>query len=132
MLFNPKHEDRLGRLEHELQLAQDVTPDLISNVIAEAGVRSAGLDHAEKAARMNRLIEAGAWTEVALALIELELPAWTLRRLVYEDGDWLCSLSREPNLPVTLDQAADGSHDVSPLAILTAFVAARRMTSAAR
>ena len=27
----------------------------------------------------------------ALALVELELPAWKLRRLIYEDGEWLCS-----------------------------------------
>ena len=87
---------------------------------------------AVKATRIDQLIEAGAWGEAALALIELELPAWKLRRLVYEDGQWLCSLSRQPNLPVALDDTADASHEVLPLAILRAFVEARRRTSAMR
>jgi len=37
------------------------------------------------------LIESEAWTEAALALVELELPLWKLRRLVHEEGIWLCS-----------------------------------------
>jgi len=40
------------------------------------------------AARIDQLIEARAWNDAALALVELELPAWKLRRLVYEDGEW--------------------------------------------
>ena len=55
------------------------------------------------AARIDQLIEARAWNDAALALVELELPAWKLRRLVYEDGEWHCSLSRQPNLPVALE-----------------------------
>jgi hypothetical protein len=78
------------------------------------------------------LIEAGAWRNAALALIELELPAWKLRSLVYENGEWFCSLSRQPNLPEALDDTADASHEVLPLAILSAFVEARRRTSAMR
>jgi len=58
------------------------------------------------------LIEVGAWSDAALALIELELPAWKVRRLVYEDGAWLCSLSRQPNLPMALDDTADATHEV--------------------
>jgi len=82
--------------------------------------------------RLDQLIEAGAWSDAALALIELELPAWKLRRLVYEDGEWFCSLSKQPNLPVAIDDTADARHEVLPLAILSAFVEARRGTSAAR
>jgi hypothetical protein len=68
---------------------------------------------AGKAARIDQLIDAGAWNDAALALIELELPAWKLRRLVYEDGEWLCSLSRQPNLPLALDDTADARHEVA-------------------
>jgi hypothetical protein len=50
---------------------------------------------AGKAARIDQLIKAGAWSDAALTLIELELPAWKVRRLVYEDGEWFCSLSTE-------------------------------------
>src|SRR6476659_10952614 len=82
------------------------------------------------AARIDQLIEARAWDDAALALIELELPAWKLRRLVYEDGEWLCSLSSHPNLSVALDDTVDARHEVLPLAILSAFIEARRRASA--
>jgi hypothetical protein len=71
----------------------------------------------------------GASIDAGLALIELELPGWKLRRLIHEDGEWFCSLSRQPNLPVMLDDAADGTHEVMPLAILLAFLEARRRIS---
>jgi len=92
MLFDPKHEGPLDALEAQLRRAHAVTPDLISNVIADACVRLPVMKRAGKAARIDQLIEAGGWDDAALALIELELPAWKLRRLVYEDGEWLCAL----------------------------------------
>ena len=86
MLFNPKNEDRLDRLAYQLRSAPGLTPELISNVIADACTRLPVLSRAGKAARIDRFVEAGAWNDAVLALIELELPAWNLRRLVYEDG----------------------------------------------
>jgi hypothetical protein len=88
------------------------------------------LKRTEKAALIDRLIEAGAWTDATLALIEIELPAWKLRRLVHENGEWLCSLSRQPNLPLELDDSADARHEVLPLAILSALVEARKAGAA--
>jgi hypothetical protein len=73
----------------------------------------------------------GAWLDAVLALIELELPSWKLRRLIREDGEWFCSLSQQPSLTVTLDDTADGTHEVMPLAILLAFLEARRRMSLA-
>ena len=55
-----------------------------------------------------------------------ELPQWKLRRLIYEDGEWHCSLSKHMGLPVSLDELAEASHESLPLAILSAFVEARR------
>jgi hypothetical protein len=132
MLFDPKYEEHLDALEAQLRRAPALTPDLISNVIADACTRLPVMKRAGKAARIDQLIEAGAWDDAALALIELELPAWILRRLVYEDGEWLCSLSRQPNLPLALDDTADASHEVLPLAILSALVEARRRASTMR
>jgi hypothetical protein len=132
MLFDPKHEEHLDALEAQLRRAPALTRDLISNVIAGACTRLPVMKRAGKAARIDQLIEAGAWDDAALALIELELPAWKLRRLLYEDGEWLCSISRQPNLPVALDDTADASHGVLPLAILSAFIEARRGASAMR
>src|SRR5262249_969703 len=64
--------------------------------------------------------------DAALALLELELPQWKLRRLIYEDGEWHCSLSKHIELPVELDDAAEANHDSLPLSILSALVEARR------
>lgn len=111
MLSNPKYEGRLDRLTEQLRLAPALTPDLISNVIADACTRLPVLNKAGKATRIDQLIEAGAWSDAALALIELELPEWKLRRLVYEDGEWFCSLSKQPNLPVVFDDTADACHE---------------------
>jgi hypothetical protein len=81
MWAHPKTADRLNLMAEQIRLAQAVTPDLVSYVIVRACARLAALRRTGNVARLNRLIEAGAWTEVALALIELELPQWTLRRL---------------------------------------------------
>ena len=132
MLSDPKHQNCLDRLTERLRLAPAATRDLVLSVAADACPRLAVLKQAGKAARIDQLIAAGAWSDAALALIELELPAWTLRRLVYEDGEWFCSLSKQPNLPVALDDTADARHAVLPLAILSAFVEACRVRGLAR
>ena len=126
MLWDPMHEDRINRLTEQLRFAPALTPDLMSNVIADACIRLPVLRKAGKTARIDQLIAAGAWSDAALALVEIELPAWKLRRLVYEDSEWFCSLSKQPNLPVALDDTADARHEVLPLAILSAFLEARR------
>lgn len=129
-VLNP--QERFDRLTTRLRLATAVTSELVSDVVAEACIRFLAFRRFGMTARIEKLIEAAAWTDVALALIEIELPAWTLRRLVYDDGEWFCSLSRQPNLPVELDDTADARHGVLPLAILGAFVEARRSSSVAR
>jgi hypothetical protein len=127
MLYNPKHDDRLQPLAQQLRLARSVTPDLMADVVTEACMRLPLLQKAGTAVdRFAQLVKASAWTDAAVALIELELPQWELRRLVREDGEWWCSLSQQPGLPAELDETADGNHEVLPLAILSAFVEARR------
>jgi hypothetical protein len=93
MLLNKEHEGRFDLLTNQRRLTPPAT-----------------------AARIDELIEARAWNDAALTLVELELPAWKQRRLIYEDGKWHCSLSRRPNLPVALDDTATASHEVLPLA----------------
>jgi hypothetical protein len=125
MLFDPKHEQYLGRLEAELHRARALTPELMSDVIAEGCIRFA--PHAGPAKLdIERLIGAGAWTDAALALIAFELPQWKLRRILYEDGEWHCSLSKQPQLPMGLDEIVEGSHESLPLAILITLLQALR------
>ena len=84
------------------------------------------VQHPTARARVARLIESGAFADATLALLALELPQWKLRRLIYEDGEWHCSLSKHMGLPAHLDELAEASHESLALAILSAFVEARR------
>ena len=129
MLSDPKHEERLGRLEQQLRRAQAITPKLMSDVMVEACVRFLAQSPSAKA-MVSRLIESGAWTDATLALIELELPQWKVRRLIHEDGEWLCTLSKQPQLPLGLDEVTEATHEVLPLAILTTLLQARCATVA--
>lgn len=106
-----------------------VTPELMSDVMAQAGIRLTGLN-AASGVRVRRLIEAEAWTDAALALIELALPQWHVVRLVRDGDEWCCTLSCHPQLPDWLDDAVEARHEVLPLAILAAFLAARQATPA--
>lgn len=126
MLFHPAPMDRLSLQADRLRLSHLVTPALISNVIDGASRRLAEPGPSDKAAQLGRLIEAGAWTDTTLTLIALGLPQWTLRRLVYDGGEWLCSLSKHPDLPLEFDDMAEARHESMALALLNAFVEARQ------
>jgi len=118
------HAVLFDRLSEAVRVTPKVTPDIVSQILAGACSRIPLLRG--KATEIGRLIKMGAWLDAVLLLIELELPGWKLRRLIREDGKWFCSLSQQPNLPVTLDDTADGTHEVMPLAILLAFLEGRR------
>jgi len=77
---------------------------------------------AASAARLRQLIEAGALTEAAFALIDLELPQWKLRRITYDGGEWHCAMSRERELPEWLDEAVEARHASLTLAILSVYI----------
>jgi hypothetical protein len=114
----------LGALDDALRNAQQPSLDLFSKIINSACTRVQARGQA--LTHIVRLGEIGAWTDATLALIALELQLWTVRRLAFENGEWLCSLSRQPNLPMTFDDCAEASHEVLPLAMLCAFVEACR------
>ncbi len=118
--------DRLVELQVRLGRAQVVTPGLMAEIVAGTCARLAMPGGAARAAKIDRLIELEAWTAAALALVELELPQWRLRRLVCEEGVWLCSLSKQWNLPAWLSDSAEARHESLPLAILSALLEARR------
>ena len=75
------------------------------------------------------MIQLRAWTDAALALIDLELPLWQVRRIAYDEGEWHCALSRERELPDWLDQSIEARHTDLALAILSAFVEAQRISA---
>jgi hypothetical protein len=118
-ILSETHPAALGE---RLRDARAVTPSLIAAIIREACRRFPSQGQAGKTERVDQLIGMGAWTDAALALIELELPQWQVRRLTYDDGEWHCALSRQRELPDWLDQSVEGRHADLALAILCAFV----------
>src|SRR6202163_34477 len=116
-------------LNDRLRDAHAVTADLMSEIIGETCRRFPSVGQTEKTARIERLIQAGAWNDAALALIDLELPQWQVRRIAYDEGEWYCALSRERELPDWLDQSIETRHADLPLAILSAFVDAQRINA---
>jgi hypothetical protein len=115
LLFSELHHG----LDDRLRDAPAVTAGLISEVIGKPSRRLP--------VRIERLIDSGAWTDAALALLELELPHWQLRRLAYDDGEWHCALSRQRELPEWLDDRSVESHHADlAMAILSAFADAQR------
>lgn len=120
------HRRGVRQLADKLRDASAVTAELLSDVIREACWRLPCIPRAENSGRIERLIQSGAWTDAALALLELELPQWQIRRIVYDAGEWHCALSRQRELPDWLDQSVERCHADLALAILSAFVEVRR------
>jgi hypothetical protein len=119
--------ERLDRLADELRLTPVLTPSLISRVVTDACTRLPGMAKAGRAARLDRLVRAEAWIDAVLALIDLELPMWRPCRLIYDGGEWVCSLSRHPDIPFEFDDTVDGRHEAPAIAILLSFVEAKRL-----
>jgi hypothetical protein len=130
MLALSKHHDH-RELDVRLRDAPEATAELMWDVITETRRRFPSVGQRENTARIERLIGTGAWTDAALALINLELPRWQLRRIAYDEGEWHCALSRQRELPEWLDQAIEARHQDLPLAILSALAEAIRTTSPA-
>jgi hypothetical protein len=115
-------------LGDQLRNAGYVTAEFLSDIIRATSRRLPSKPNA-RAARVEHLIQSQAWTDAALALIDLESPQWQVRRLAYDDGEWYCALSRQRELPDWLDQAIETHHADLALAIVSAFVEAQRISS---
>lgn len=116
-----RHYDS-SSLSDRLRNAQGMTRPLMLAIIDKACRRFPSLGQTGRTARLMRLIDAEAWADAALALMELELPLWHVRRIAYDEGEWHCALSRERELPDWLDAAVEGCHGDLAIALLSAFV----------
>jgi hypothetical protein len=126
MSFDPNHEQQYGELQEHVRQAVMLSPELFAEVTARACLRfQACPAHAQGKVRV--LVDTGARLDAALALLTLELPQWKLRRLVYESGEWLCTLSQRPELPIEIDDVIEAVHDNAPLAILSALIEASHL-----
>lgn len=125
----PLLSEHRSELSDRLRAAHSVTSELMSEVIGEACRRFPPMGQSEKTARIERLIGSEAWTDVALALIDLELPRWQVRRIAYDEGEWYCALSRERELPDWLDRSIETRHADLALAILSTLVDAQAVST---
>jgi hypothetical protein len=125
----PLEPHAVAQLDDRLRDAPAMTAELISVVIEAACRRFPSVGQSDKTARIERLIASEAWTDAVFALIALELPQWQVRRIAYDEGEWHCALSRERELPEWLDQSIEAHHTDLPLAILSAFVDAQRVSA---
>ena len=126
MAHSQEHD--LGQLGERLYSAIEANAAIMADVIRVACRRFPSHGQSERTARIGQLICSGAWTDATLALLDLELPLWQIRRVAYDEGEWYCALSRERELPDWLDQSIEGRHPDLALAILTAFVEAQRIS----
>lgn len=131
MLPLSDHHD-FDALNQRLRDADVVTAKLMSELVAATCRRYPSIGQAGKSARIERLIGPQAWTDAALALIDLELPQWQVRRIAYDEGEWHCALSRARELPEWLDQSIETRHADLPLAILSAYLDAQRTSASSR
>jgi len=121
------HQEDLDQLICRIEQAAAPDAWLFADILSSACHRAESMRRAGHAGNYDQLVDAGAWTEAALALAELELPTWKPRRIGYDGGQWHCRLSARPWLVEDFDEVADSCHDVLPLAILAAIVQALRV-----
>jgi hypothetical protein len=116
----------ISRLADRLREADLVTPELFADVIRDACWRLPSVRRTRDFAHLQKLVQSGAWTDAALALLALEAPQWRLRQIVHDAGEWHCTLSRLRELPDWLDQPVEACHGDLGLAILSALVDVKR------
>ena len=126
MLLVPRYGEQLERLAHKIKLTEAPSCDLIEE-IAAACERFGALKRTSKFASFEAWCKSSAWLDATLALVSGALPNWSIRRIVKDDGFWICSLSRSPNLPIELDDGVEATHESLPLAVLLALVEARQL-----
>ena len=122
MLLHSRRPAQLAMLARQVSATGEATTQLFSEIVVATARRLWTAGEAASAARLHDLIEAGALTEAALELVELELPLWKLRRIAYDEGEWHCAMSRQRELPEWLDETVEARHTILTLAIARAYI----------
>ena len=132
MFMDARIYDPRSRLLECVTNATETTPGLMSQVVDAAGARLRLFNRGSRVVQqLNGSISAGAWLDAALLLLAIERPGWTMRRLIHDDGQWHCSLSRTPNIPIEFDDTIESPHPDPALAIVLGILAEREENAAA-
>jgi hypothetical protein len=132
MFLHSQRSERLATLAGQVSAAGEATSDLFTEIVVATARRLWAPSEAANAVQLHDLIEAGALTQAALSLIELELPLWKLQRIAYDEGEWHCAMSRQRELPEWLDQAVEARHVSLALAIVSAYIETVRQIELSR
>jgi hypothetical protein len=132
MFLNSQRLEQLTALAGQVNAADKATSELFSGIVVATARRLWTPSEAASAVRLHDLIEAGALTQAALTLIEMELPLWKLRRIAYDEGEWHCAMSRQRELPEWLDQAVEARHASLTLAVVSAYIETVRQIELSR
>jgi hypothetical protein len=120
----PAHE--FHPASEAIDAAAKASDALFADVLATVQSSGNPMRQALEVGRIKQLIACCAWTDAALSLLALEQPRWQLRRLVYDDGEWHCALSKNREMPEWLDADVETHHADMALAILGAILQIRK------
>lgn len=109
MLSHLHVHDPFDKLQREISGANLATADLVLAVLDLALARCALSDRGEQANRIHELIGAQAWTDAMLALVALDRSR-VLRHVIYEEGEWRCTLGSLWPLPAWVDDTIEFAH----------------------
>ncbi len=126
MQSNVNRGAALDQIVARLDEAERLSNGLWAEVLGALAERISFMAGRPSVSRLHTFAADGAWVDAAFALIELELPAWQLRRIVSDDGEWYCALSRATCVPEWLDQAVEASHRDLAVALLKVAIEAMR------
>ena len=110
-----------GELRNALDRAPGASADLVSAVLDLTAARCALPDRVDRTQRIRVLIDAQAWTEAALAIVELDRSC-AVRQINHEEGEWICRIGSRWAVPDWLDDTLQFTHPALPLAILGALL----------
>jgi hypothetical protein len=119
-----------NELRDALDGASAPAADLLSSALDLMSTHCALPDRADRARRIRALIDAQAWIDAALAIVDLDR-SHAVRQISHDDGEWSCRIGSRWAIPDWLDNSVQFTHRVLPLAILGALLDARAQSEEA-
>jgi hypothetical protein len=105
-----------------VETAAAVSSDLVRGVLVEACPRHQAAEAARRVDRVSALIDAEAWVELGLLLLDLELPDWSPHRLSRDDSRWSCSICVRGLAMNWIDDVVEVEHEDLALALFSALI----------
>jgi hypothetical protein len=116
----------LAQIAASLERTHEIIGEMVTDFITALCSHCKTSLRRKDESRIERLIDEEAWEGVVLTVLRIALPNWSLRRFIFEDGEWFCSLSQALNLPINVDDTADGRHQSFSAAMMLAMIEALR------